>query len=145
MTRQMSDHVITNSEPVHIRVSKKVKALNPFAQAIAGNLAKVAPIRFVRVLPDLVEASSEAGRGRACIPITKPEHPTAIGISVIFSLEHKSIQFFAVTSSQKGYGGKMVDAVMQALPTGWRAFVVMDWSGGFWQHMKRKYANLEIS
>jgi hypothetical protein len=145
VTGQMSDHVITDSEPVQIRVSKKIKVLNPVAQAIAGNLARVAPIRFVRVLPDLVEASSEGGTGRTWIPITKPGHPTAIGISVILSLEHKSIQFFAITSSQKGYGGKMVDAVMQALPTDWRAFVVMDWSGGFWQHMKRKYENMEIS
>jgi len=145
MTQQMSDPVITNSEPVQIRVSKKIKVFNPVAQAIAANLARVAPIRFVRVLPDLVEASSEGGTGRIWIPITKPDHPTAIGISVILSLEHKSIQFFAVTSAQKGYGGKMVDAVMQALPTDWNAFVVMYWSGGFWQHMKRKYANIEIS
>jgi hypothetical protein len=66
-----------------IRISTKIKVLNPVAQAIAGNLARVAPIRSVRVLQNLVEASSEGGTGRTWIPITKPGHPNAIGVSTI--------------------------------------------------------------
>jgi hypothetical protein len=33
---------------------------------------------------------------------------------------------------------------MRALPKGWSAVVVMDWSGGFWQKMKAKYNKLMI-
>ncbi len=38
----------------------------------------------------------------------------------------------------------MVDAVMNALPEGWEAVILMDWSGGFWKKMKKKYSNIVI-
>ncbi|HUU30402.1 MAG TPA: hypothetical protein VM123_21575 [archaeon] len=138
------ENLIENAEGVQIKISKKVKVLHPVAEAMARNLAEVEPIRFIRILPDLLEASSEATIGRSRIPITKPGHPSAIGISVILSLAHEEIQFFAVTSAKKGYGGRMVDAVLRALPAGWKAFVLMDWSDGFWEYMTRRYASLKI-
>ena len=54
------------------------------------------------------------------------------------------MQFYEITSATKGYGAKMVDAVLRALPEGWTGVVVMDWSGGFWKRMSEKYENLEI-
>ena len=137
---------IISAARARIRVSRKVKVLHPVAKAMAMNLAEMDPIHFIRILPDLLEASSEATAGRNRIPLIKPGHPSAIGVSVILSFESQEIQFFAITSAKKGYGGRMVDAVMRALPVGWRAVVLMgwDWSGGFWEHMSGKYANLEI-
>lgn len=38
----------------------------------------------------------------------------------------------------------MVDAVMRALPRGWKAVVVMDWSGGFWQAMHKRQRRLLV-
>ncbi len=38
------------------------------------------------------------------------------------------IQFFEITSAVKGYGKKMVKAVVTAIPDDWKAAVVMDWS-----------------
>ncbi len=135
-----------NAEQARIRVSRKVQALHPVAEAMARNLAEVDPIRFIRILPDLLEASTEATAGRNKIPIIKPGHPSAIGVSIIMDLVCREIQFFAITSAKRGYGGKMVDAVMRALPADWKAVVLMgwDWSDGFWEHMSEKYANLEI-
>ena len=137
---------LVNAERARIRVSRKVQALHPVAEAMARNLAEVDPIRFIRILPDLLEASSEVTVGRNKIPITKPGHPSAIGVSVILDLACQEIQFFAITSAKKGYGGKMVAAVMRALPADWRAVVLMgwDWSDGFWEHTSEKYGNLEI-
>lgn len=135
---------ITSARGVKIQLSKRVKWLHPVAETMARNLAEVNAIRFIRILPDMLEASSEVTPGRIKIPITRPGHPTATGVSVILSLPYEEIQFFAITSAKKGYGGKMVDAVMQALPAGWKAVVVMDWSDGFWKHISRKYANLEM-
>ncbi len=137
---------ITNAARARIRVSRKVKTLHPVARNMATNLAEIDPIHFIRILPDLLEASSEATAGRNKIPIIRPGHSGPIGVSVILSFESREIQFFAITSAKKRYGGKMVDAVMRALPVGWKAVVLMgwDWSGGFWEHMSGKYANLEI-
>jgi hypothetical protein len=137
---------IMNATKARIRVSRKVKALHPVAEAMTRNLAEINPIRFIRILPDLLEASSEATAGRNRIPIIEPGHPSAIGVSVILTYEFKEIQFFAITSAKKGYGGRMVDAVMRALPVDWKAVVLMgwDWSDGFWEHISEKHANLEI-
>lgn len=133
-----------DSRSVEIKISRKVRKLHLVAEAITKNLAEVEPIRFIRILPDLLEASSEVTEGRFRIPITTPGHPSAIGISIILSFDYEEIQFFAITSAVKGYGGKMVEAVLRALPPGWKAVVVMDWSDGFWEHMSRTHPNIEI-
>jgi hypothetical protein len=44
-----------DAEKARIRVSRKVKALHPVAEAIARNLAEINPIHFIRILPDLLE------------------------------------------------------------------------------------------
>ena len=127
-----------------ITVSKKIRTLHPVVENIANNLAGIKPIRFIRISPDFLQASSEVTKGRAKIPITKPEHPTAIGLSLIIDLAQKDIHFFEMNSPIKGYGGKMVDAVLNDLPKEWSAIVVMHWSDGFWDRMQEKHGNLEI-
>jgi hypothetical protein len=32
----------------------------------------------------------------------------------------------------------MVAAVLDALPQDWEVYILMDWSGGFWEKMKAK-------
>jgi hypothetical protein len=49
-----------------------------------------------------------------------------------------------MNSPVKGYGSKMVDAVISALPEDWSTVVVMDWSGGFWEKMQEKHRKLDI-
>ena len=61
---------------------------------------------------------------------------------MVIDITYKNIQFFEFTSANKGCGGKMVDAVMKALPQDWKGFVVMDWSNGFWDKMKEIHKNL---
>jgi hypothetical protein len=73
-----------------------------------------------------------------------PGHPTAIKLSLVLDFAYKYIQFFEITTPIKGYGRKMVDAVLRDLPKRWSGIVVMDWSNGFWEKMKERYNNLEI-
>jgi len=68
---------------------------------------------------DFLQSSSEAIKGRIKTPITKPGHPTAIGVCLILDLDHKDIQFFEMNSAIKEYGEKMVDAVLKDLPKEW--------------------------
>ena len=63
---------------------------------------------------------------------------------MIIDIAYKDIQFYEITSSIKGCGGKMVNEVLKALPEDWNGIVVMDWSHGFWNKMKEKYKNLQI-
>ena len=127
-----------------ITVVRTVKAVHPVAEQIAENLAAIDAIRFVKISPELLRASSEVSEGRLKTPVTKPGHPTAIGVSLIVDAPYETVQFYEITSATKSYGAKMVDAVLRALPEGWTGVVVMDWSGGFWDKVREKHKNLEI-
>ncbi len=83
-------------------------------------------IDFHKISLDFLQASSEATKGRIKTSITKPGHPAAIGVSLILDFDHKDIQFFEMNSATKGYGRKMVDAVLKDLPKAWNGVVVMD-------------------
>jgi len=127
-----------------ITISRKIKKIDPVIESIANNLAEIDAIHFIRVSQDFLQASSEATEGRLKTPITKPGHPTAIGVSLFIDFYYKDVQFFELTSAIKGYGQKMVDAVLNVLPQEWNGVVVMDWSDGFWDKMEEKHENLVI-
>jgi hypothetical protein len=127
-----------------IRYIKKIKLVHPVVGNIAVNLAELDIIQYITISDNYIKASSEITTGRSKIPITKIDHPTAVGVSLILELDYKVIQFYEMNSSVKGYGSKMVDAVMRALPEDWSAVVVMDWSGGFWDKMREKHRKLDI-
>ncbi len=67
-----------------------------------------------------------------------------VGVHLILDFAPNTIQFFEITSAVKGYGEKMVQSVMTALPGEWEACVVMDWSEGFWERMAEKYDGIEV-
>jgi hypothetical protein len=75
-------------------------------------------------------------------PVTQVGHPIAIGVSLILEEDREEIQFYEITSAVRGYGSKMVDAVMSALPKSWKAVVIMDWSDGFWKAMRRRHRRI---
>ena len=127
-----------------IRVIKKLKSIHPVVEHIARNLAEIDIIQYITISDDYIKASSEITTGRIKIPITKVDHLTAVGVSLLLELDYKVVQFYEMNSPVKGYGSKMVDAVIRALPDDWEAVVVMDWSGGFWEKMREKHRELII-
>jgi len=127
-----------------ITVSKKLKSLHPVVDSIVKNLANIDAIQFIRVTPDLLQASSEATEGRTKTPITKIGHPTAIGVSLIVDVGTQDLIFYEMTSAVRGYGTKMVEAVLKDLPMDWNLIVGMDWSDGFWDKMCKKYKRITI-
>jgi len=128
-----------------ISVTNKVKSIHPIVDKIVRNLAQIDIIQYIRVGHDYLIASNETtNKGRFKTPVSTLGHPSAVGVYLILDFACNSIQFFEMTSAIKGYGGKMVDAVMRDLPKEWEAAIVMDWSGGFWEHMAKKYKNIVI-
>lgn len=129
----------------NILVTRTVKVIHPVVTAIARNLAEIDRISIVRISPGLLQASSETIGGGTGRPVTTPGHPTAIGVSLILDLDLQELRFHEITSAVRGYGGRMVDAVLRGLPEGWNGVVLMDWSSGFWEEMGRRHGNLMIS
>ena len=128
-----------------IFVATKVKTIHPVVDAIVKNLCEIDLIQYVRVSPEDIQASNEMKiKGRIKMPISTPDHPSAVGVHLILDFTTNTIQFFEITSAVKGYGEKMVQSVMTALPDDWEACVVMDYSEGFWERMAEKYDGIEV-
>lgn len=72
-----------------ILISNKIKKLHPVVEIISSNLAGIEPIQCIRISPDFLQASSEVSKSRVKIPITKPGHRSAIGLSLIIDIDHK--------------------------------------------------------
>ncbi|MBC2716361.1 MAG: hypothetical protein HF978_13715 [Desulfobacteraceae bacterium] len=127
-----------------IKINPQVKDLHPVVEQLIIMISHLNFINFIRISPEDIQASSELTQGRVKIPISEQNHPTASGVHLIIHKDFNDIQFYEINSAVKGHGGKMVDAIMKALPENWRATVVMDWSQGFWEKMTEKYSNLEL-
>ena len=126
-----------------VMISRRARPVHAVVARIAGNLAGIESLRLVKVSPGFLSASSATHGARRC-PVTNPGHPAAVGVSLIVDVEHKEIQFYEITSAVKGYGTRMVESVMGALPKGWRAVVAMDWSEGFWEVMRKRHKRIMI-
>ena len=123
-----------------IFVATNVQSIHSVVDSIVTNLFKIDLINYVRVSKEDIYASNEIKIiGRTKMPVSTPGHPSAIGVHLILDIVIDGIQFFEITSAVKGYGEKMVKAVVTAIPDEWEAAVVMDSSYGFWDRMSEKY------
>jgi hypothetical protein len=123
-----------------IFVASNVKSVDPVVDRIVTNLYKIDLINFVRVTKEDIYASNEIKIiGRTKMPVSTPGHPSAVGVHLILNFNFGGIQFFEINSAVKGYGEKMVKAVVTAIPDDWEAAIVMDYSEGFWDRMAGKY------
>lgn len=67
-----------------------------------------------------------------------------IGVELLINPDINTVQFYSLASSQKGYGRKIVDAVVRGTPDDWNLVVVIDWSGGFWDRMLEEYRRITV-
>jgi len=128
-----------NEKGKQIWVITKVKKLPGEIVNMALRLAELDFISYIRICNKTLAASSENYHKRPKVPVTIMNHPTAIGIQILYNVESKYIDFFDINSPEKGNGSKMVDAVLTNFPLNWQATVVMDLSNGFWNRMKQKH------
>ncbi len=126
-----------------IWVITKIKELPIEIIRFAINLAELDFIKFVRIDAHGIAASSENHPNRPKVPVNQMNHPTAVGIEILYDLEYKTIDFYDINSPIRGNGGKMAEAVLKDFPHGWSPVVIMDWSDGFWDKMKEKYKHLD--
>jgi hypothetical protein len=124
-----------------IIVSKEMKTVPAIIDRIVRNLAQLEIIQYIKVRPDFLAASNEI-KGGSRDPVAVPHHPTATGVSMILDFPLQYLQFYEMNAARKGYGRKMVDAVLKGLPDDWEVCIVMDWSGGFWEKMRAEHPSV---
>jgi hypothetical protein len=126
-------------------VSAGVKKIHSVIDRIVHQLLEIDRIQYVRVSPSDIQAPSVISiKGTAKIPISTPSHPTAIGVHLIFEPAESTVQFYEINSAEKGYGEKIVNAVMTSIPDDWNALVILDYSDGFWDKMFQRYDKIII-
>jgi hypothetical protein len=129
----------------NVFVTNNVVAIHPVVDRMVRHLLEIDLIQFLRVTQADLHASNEITiKGRTKIPVSTPGHPTAVGVHLILDIPYNTVQFFEITSAEKGYGERMVQAVLKSISDNWEAAVAMDYSEGFWERMVKKYRNIVI-
>ncbi len=129
----------------NIYVAQNVKAIHPVVDRMVRHLLEIDLIQYVRVSKEDIQASNDIMvKGRTKIPVSTQGHPTAVGVHLILDIPYNTVQFFEITYAVKGYGERMVQAMLKSIPDDWEAAVAMDFSGGFWDKMVKRYRNIEI-
>ena len=127
-----------------ISKANNVKKVHLIYQLISEELSNIDRLKYVKIYNGSIKASNILSKNGKKEPITKIGEENIIGVELLIDIPNKIIQFYSITSSVKGYGDKMVSAIVNSVPKDWKIVVVMDWSFGFWQVMVERYPRLEV-
>ena len=128
------------------KISKatNVKKVHLVYQQISEDLANIDILRYVKIYNGSIKASNFLSDNGKKEPIIKMGDKDIVGVELLVDIPNKTIQFYSITSSVKGYGEKIVSSVVNSVPKDWEVVVVMDWSMGFWQVMVARYPRLSV-
>jgi hypothetical protein len=121
-----------------------VKNIHPVSLALAKGLSSVESLRYIKIYNDRICASNQLSDDRKKEPITKAGQDSIIGVQLLIDPDHRTIQFYSLTSSEKGNGRRIVEAVVRGTPGDWVLAVAMDWSGGFWARMVVEFPRIVV-
>ena len=111
---------------------------------MAINLAQIPQLQYIKIYPDRLAASNVLSQDGKKNPVVKVGAEGMVGVELLIDSSAKVVQFYSLSSTIKGCGRKMVEAVIQATPLDWQVAVVMDWSGGFWPKMAQENPRLVV-
>ena len=127
-----------------ISIANNVKKVHFVYQQISEELAKINILRYVKIYNGSIKASNFLSENGKKEPIIKIGDENIVGVELLVDIPNKTIQFYSITSSVKGYGEKIVSSIVNSAPKDWEIVVVMDWSMGFWQVMADRYPRLVV-
>ena len=119
------------------KISKatNVKKVHPVFLELAESLSHIDTLKFIKIYNGRLCASNLLSKNNKKQPITTIGEEGVVGVELLIYPANKSIDFYSITSSPKGYGRKIVEAIVEATPDDWSIVVAMDWSSGFWDRM----------
>ena len=127
-----------------IRKAQTLRRVEPIYEPFAVALAAIPALRFVKLFPGRLSASNRLSTDGKKNPVVAVGAGGITGVELLVDTESHVVQFYAITSAEKGVGRQIVEAVVGATPADWLLAVPMDWSGGFWQRMARGYPRLQV-
>jgi hypothetical protein len=121
-----------------------VKRPNQISLDLAESLSHIDTLHFIKIYNGRLCASNQLSTDKKKHPLTTMHQDDIIGVELLIDPRISTVQFYSLASSQKGYGRKIVDAVVRGTPDNWTLVVVMDWSGGFWDRMVEEYPRIVV-
>ena len=121
-----------------------VRKVHPVHLKVAHELSTVPQLKYVKIYKERIKASNFLSDNGKKEPIVNIGEDSVIGVELLIDEIDQVVQFYAITSSEKGCGAEIVSSVVNAVPDDWQLVVVMDWSGGFWDVMKERHPRLVI-
>ena len=132
------------SNDTKIFKATNVKKVHPIYLELAESLSRIDIIKFIKIYNGRLRAANLLSENKKKNPKTKIGEDGVVGVELLVNPSDKTIDFYSLTSSQKGYGRKIVEAIVTGTPEDWTLVVVMDWSGGFWQKMLNDYPRIIV-
>jgi hypothetical protein len=121
-----------------------VRKKHPIYLQIAQGLSTVDQLKYVKIYNERIMASNMLSDNGKKEPIVNVGEDSIVGVELLIDEINQVVQFYAITSSEKGCGEKIVSSVVNAVPDDWQIVVVMDWSAGFWEVMTERYPRLVV-
>jgi hypothetical protein len=127
-----------------IRKAHSVRQVEPVSRLLATSLAQIPELRYIKIFPGRLTASNVLSDDGKKNPVVQVGGDGLVGVELLIDRSTRVVQFYAMTSANKGCGRQMVEAVIGATPEDWHLAVALDWSGGFWQRMAQDYPRLVV-
>ncbi len=121
-----------------------VKKIHPIFLDLAESLSHIDALNFIKIYNDRLCASNLLSTDKKKHPVTAMDREDIIGVELLIDPDHSTVQFYSLASSKKGYGRKIVEAVVNATSDDLSLVVVMDSSGGFWERMLEEYPQIVV-
>jgi hypothetical protein len=121
-----------------------VRKEHPIYLMIAEGLSAIPQLTYVKIYNGRILASNQLCDNGKKEPLVDIGKEGIIGVELLVDEDNQVVQFYAITSSEKGCGETMLRSVVEKIPGDWHLAVVMDWSGGFWQVMTDRYPRLVV-
>jgi len=87
-------------------------------------LAEIDILRHVKIYNGRIKASNFLSENGKKEPVTKIGDENIVGVELLVDIPNKTIQFYSITSSVKGYGEKIVSSVVIGAKVGKATFVI---------------------
>ena len=111
---------------------------------IADGLTTVDQLKYVKIYNGRILASNVLSDNGKKEPLVNVGEENIIGAELLIDVDTQVVQFYSITSSEKGCGEMMVKSVVDSVPDDWKIVVVLDWSRGFWEVMTKRYTRLIV-